>query len=1292
METRTGIEYDQLTGLYSRWHCILELQKILASGEHRVYGSVDLDNFKRINVRYGNNKGDELLKVIANALVQCFPDAKIFRLSGDEYAFILPPVTYNRHEMSLLTRKVFDNLHNVQVSGLENEQLSFSIGSVFIDNRIHHSPDDIILEAVTNRHNAKKHEGNFLFSKYGSIPDVTGCFIALREDRNLYNNLNNRLFSIRNEEDWMSYLHESSDLKENMCRRNQGRIDDILNYYKQGDLPEIEYDLLFYLVVNYVEWLDAFMYGMLIDNILIPYYESQPKTDKVRSYLGHLYLMMGDSMISIYRMGDLTVRKRINSLFKKSCEITCNLPHNSVRFEPYFFSLCEMVGHYENLDQVFGSIDECDQCYEELRELLLGDDPIVFQEPDVLKHFEYLVNNARLFPIYRTCYLLIRKNKFTEEEKEEFKRRIDYIKSHLDNEGVFDMAGNDPTIRRMAKFLQSIILFNISKEEILGRLMNALHEVHMIEYGKLSQSNIVIVAYMFLGASQALLIADISDAEKSRIGRLGVEFLIEILRNRESIATDHQVLFLTQVLIRAMLSTNVLTPAEKYHYLKDTMAAITIDTYGHSKAVATYANIILANIIDNYPNLLVGPNKMYSSIEELKANRDNLLVFMESACILHDTGKMSITPITSNAYRRLTDKEFNLIRRHPAAGVSILRLEPAFDIFHPFVYGHHRWWNGEAGYPAVDFKEEQSRFKVLVDILSICDSLEAATSHIGRNYRNAKTFLQILDEFYVESGTRYNKDVIQSIISNPDTYYEIRQMVDHNWQHVYQHIYQELIADGSVDNQNPSVSDLPDPFKNSSKANDVVLAESLSDLLNIPSWLRGLDYDSHLLYTFSLMKFNQMNVINDKCIIFYYIVSTDHLGLSYYDPHNSQKAGRLFTNHFSEKPLNLFLSQEGYEKAIRIIRRVIDEPDFPKEGQQTLEYNDKSLCLLATYSSVVDNKGNVLSIIGRLQNINTTSEKYLKTIKTQNRYLSIFSALSDMYVTAIYTDINFNEFELIKSFPALEQGAKSASTTRELSKFVCEKIVDPMYREEFMAFVNADTIPERLKDKKKLTFEYKSHFSGWLRAHIIPAGYDDRFNITHYLFLAESFEEEHEKQRFLTYAANYDSLTGLMNRNFGEKVIKDEILKGGSQIFAILDCDNFKTINDQLSHLAGDSVLRGQGRILREFFANNKCMRLGGDEFVAYINGDNANIILNDYNGLQNFFGQVAKNLSTLHLPELENIAPTMSIGVVYSDGSDENITFDKLYNIADSALHESKKRRNGSITYYPYSNKQLFV
>ena len=117
--------------------------------------------------------------------------------------------------------------------------------------------------------------------------------------------------------------------------------------------------------------------------------------------------------------------------------------------------------------------------------------------------------------------------------------------------------------------------------------------------------------------------------------------------------------------------------------------------------------------------------------------------------------------------------------------------------------------------------------------------------------------------------------------------------------------------------------------------------------------------------------------------------------------------------------------------------------------------------------------------------------------------------------------------------------------------------------------------------------------------------------------------------------------------------------------------------------------MSGQGKILKEFFRDDICMHLGGDKFVAFIKGDAASQLVNSFNGLQRHFETLKSNLAGLHLPELENIPPTMSMGIVYTHGTTEPQDFESLYAQADDALKQSKKHRYGTITITELSDKQ---
>lgn len=926
-----------------------------------------------------------------------------------------------------------------------------------------------------------------------------------------------------------------------------------------------------------------------------------------------------------------------------------------------------------------------DQAYEELRELLIGEDRFVVPNPEVYKYFSDLVDNARLFPIYRACLLFINRRSLKPAEQEEFEQRIQYIREHL-VDGVYDLATDTPQHRTFTTFLQSLLLNDLSVDELLERMMSALHMLRNNESVHLPDSNIIIIAYLFLGASQALALSGKSDEEKRQIGIDGMDFLIEILRKRQSYATDSQVLFLIQVLMKSMFISPVLTPALKYHYVKQTISASMLDTYCHSKAVSSYAKLILTDILDERPELLVGPDRPYQSLDEVKANRENLLEFMECACMLHDIGKMNIAPVTSNAYRRLTDQEFGLIRRHPAFGIGYLKVDKAFDVFHPFVYEHHRWWNGEAGYPRMGADETPSKLKILVDILSICDSLEAATSRIGRNYRSAKTFLQLLDEFIVDSGIRYSADIVNFIIGSQKTFYQLRLMVDKNWQKEYLAIFQEVVSGADSDYRTLCQDTLPDLYAHSIARQDAPVDADQDRLLGTPEWYKSMSQEEQSMFTATLFEYMRLMSQHEKSVTFFYNVATDQVGFLHPTPDG--KVETIFINHFSEKRINLVLSEEGYHKAIGIIHRIIDEPDFPKQGEEKLEYSDKSRCLIATYTSILSQGGQVLSIAGRLQDITLSTDRLLQTINHQNKFIEIFDSLRSVLVTAIYSDIRFDHFEMIKSFPMFDAAIRDIANTRELQRYVCEHIVDEEYREAFYEFLDHTTLHDRLYGKPYLTMEYHSKLSGWLLARLIPVRYDAEGRLSHFLFVCESTEAEHQQKALLQYAATYDSLTGLLNRSAGESAIGKEIAKGGPQIFVILDCDHFKQINDQLSHLVGDKVLSGQGGILREFFADDVCMRLGGDEFVAFIQGDRADRLINSFKGLQRHFETLKENLSLLRLPELENIPPTMCMGVVYSHGTTEQQNFESLYKLADDALKQSKKHRFGTITITELSER----
>jgi diguanylate cyclase len=104
---------------------------------------------------------------------------------------------------------------------------------------------------------------------------------------------------------------------------------------------------------------------------------------------------------------------------------------------------------------------------------------------------------------------------------------------------------------------------------------------------------------------------------------------------------------------------------------------------------------------------------------------------------------------------------------------------------------------------------------------------------------------------------------------------------------------------------------------------------------------------------------------------------------------------------------------------------------------------------------------------------------------------------------------------------------------------------------------------------------------------------------------AEIFKLHQELDR-VSVQARHDPLTGALNRRGLDEVIQREIAnarrKGTPLCLALLDVDNFKKLNDDLGHEAGDEALSHLAKVTRESMRpQDSLARFGGEEFVIVL-------------------------------------------------------------------------------------------
>ena len=93
-----------------------------------------------------------------------------------------------------------------------------------------------------------------------------------------------------------------------------------------------------------------------------------------------------------------------------------------------------------------------------------------------------------------------------------------------------------------------------------------------------------------------------------------------------------------------------------------------------------------------------------------------------------------------------------------------------------------------------------------------------------------------------------------------------------------------------------------------------------------------------------------------------------------------------------------------------------------------------------------------------------------------------------------------------------------------------------------------------------------------------------------------------EVGRRTRYLARFDALTDLPNREHMRRLLERALRLGGGATLLILDLDDFKQINDQHHHSAGDTVLQTIGQRLRlQCRPGDQVARLSADEFALLL-------------------------------------------------------------------------------------------
>ncbi len=205
----------------------------------------------------------------------------------------------------------------------------------------------------------------------------------------------------------------------------------------------------------------------------------------------------------------------------------------------------------------------------------------------------------------------------------------------------------------------------------------------------------------------------------------------------------------------------------------------------------------------------------------------------------------------------------------------------------------------------------------------------------------------------------------------------------------------------------------------------------------------------------------------------------------------------------------------------------------------------------------------------------------------------------------------------------------------------------------------------------------------WVKANVRPLRASNHTaSSTHLisgvLLSLDDISQYRTLERRLRKIAEYDQLTGLVNRPFFfeylEKTLKNE--SSGMVAVLFIDLDGFKEINDSLGHDVGDVLLASVARSIRSSAADEDMVaRLGGDEFIV------VRTAVADSNEAASLANKIIRTLQQPIQIDEHELTISASIGIAMANGNDTDPH--TIVKHADVAVYQAKDRGRNNYQFY---------
>lgn len=227
-----------------------------------------------------------------------------------------------------------------------------------------------------------------------------------------------------------------------------------------------------------------------------------------------------------------------------------------------------------------------------------------------------------------------------------------------------------------------------------------------------------------------------------------------------------------------------------------------------------------------------------------------------------------------------------------------------------------------------------------------------------------------------------------------------------------------------------------------------------------------------------------------------------------------------------------------------------------------------------------------------------------EALDDKNEYYATLGALGDIFYSMHVIDLKEDRVDIFNGKNEVREIVNHRDGAIEMMNEAISATITDECMEDAQEFTNLATLSERMKDKIIITKEMLGKHIGWIVASFIAMDRDEEGKPVKVIFTTRIIDEEKKQKEKLIFKSQTDELTGLLNRRAYEEDIyaHNDTPDEDNFIYVSLDVNGLKIVNDTLGHTAGDELIIGACKCMKQCLGPyGRLYRTGGDEFVAIL-------------------------------------------------------------------------------------------